>query len=107
MAAVQDIPGNNVSNTRSSTFEILLLFSFCILVAVIALAVSVYLAVSGQLFTLDGLVLLLIALTIGGVFVLNIVWSVRRGEMRQLLNQVRENRVPDESSAISSGDSPG
>lgn len=106
MAAVQDIPGNSVSTTRSSTWEILLLFSFCVLVAVVALAVSVYLAVSGLLFTLDGLVLLLIALTIGGLFGLNVVWSVRRGEMRQLLDHARKNPASNESSAISSGDGP-
>jgi hypothetical protein len=73
--------------------ESLLLFAACLLIGLIALAVCVYLAVTGALFTMDGMVVALIALTIGGVFVLNVVWSVWTGELRQILDRLRKKSV--------------
>jgi len=81
-------------------FETILLLAFCLLVGLIALAVCVYLAVSGLLFTLDGLLLVLICLTIGGIFVLNVAWSVYTGELKKVLEHLRKK--PDQSEPTSS-----
>ena len=78
--------------------ETILLFSFCLLAGLIALGVCAYLAVTGALFTLDGISLALIALTIGGVFVLNVVWSIYSGELRQMLDHLRKKPTSNEPS---------
>ena len=83
--------------------ETLLLFGFCLLVGLLSLAVCVYLAVTGLLFTLDGLVLAIISLTIGGVFVLNVAWSVYTGELRRLLGHVRKKPASVEPPSHPSG----
>lgn len=70
--------------------ESLLLLAFCLFVGLIALGVCVYVAAAGLLFTLDGLLLIIISLTIGGIFVLNVAWSAYTGELKQLLGQVRK-----------------
>jgi len=72
--------------------DAILLLAFCLLIGLIALAVCVYLAVSGALLTLDGLSLVLICLSIGGLFLLNVVWSVYTGEFKQLL--ARSHKQP-------------
>ncbi len=85
--------------------ETILLFGFCLLAGLIALAVCVYLAVSRLLFTLDGLLLAMISATIGGIFVLNVVWSIYTGELKQMLEQIRKKPASDASSSSPSGES--
>jgi hypothetical protein len=79
-------------------FETILLLAFCLLVGLIALAVCAYLAVSGLLFTLDGLLLVIICLTIGGICVLNVVWSFYTGELKQVLEHLRKKPASTELS---------
>jgi hypothetical protein len=79
-------------------FESILLLAFCLLVGLISLAVVGYLAISGQLFTLDGLVLALTSLTIGGVFVLNVGWSIYTGELKKMLEHIRKKPASSEPS---------
>ena len=76
--------------------ETILLLALCLIVGVIALGVCAYLAMSGLLFTLGGLFLALISLTIGGLFILNIVWSVYSGELRQTLDHHRKTPASSE-----------
>ena len=76
--------------------EAILLFAFCLLVGLAALGVCVYLAVSGLLFTLDGLSLVLISLSIAGLFVLNVVWSAYTGELRAMLEHARKKPAASE-----------
>ncbi len=83
--------------------ETLLLFGFCLLVGFLSLAVCAYLVVTGQVLTLDGLVLAIISLTIGGVFVLNVVWSVYTGELRRRLDHVRKKPASAEPPSHPSG----
>ena len=78
--------------------DAIVLFAFCLLIGLIALAVCAYLAVSGLLFTLDGLALALIALSIGGLFLLNVVWSVYTGEFKQLLARPQKHPASGEPS---------
>jgi len=85
--------------------ETILLLAFCLIIGLIALAVCAYLAVSGQLFTLDGLLLLIICLTIGGIFVLNVVWSVYTGELKKVLEHLRKKPASSEPTSSPSGES--
>lgn len=85
--------------------ETILLLAFCLIIGLIALAVCAYLAVSGQLFTLDGLLLLIICLTIGGIFVLNVVWSVYTGELKKVLEHLRKKPAQSEPTSSPSGES--
>jgi len=70
--------------------ETLVLLAFCLLVGLIALAICAYLLFTGFLFTLDGLSVALISLTIGGIFMANVGWSAYKGELKQLLAQRRK-----------------
>lgn len=72
--------------------ESLLFLALCLLIGLAALAVIIYLAVTGLLFTLGGMLLALICVTTGGMFVANIAWSAYNGELKQILGQLRKNR---------------
>ncbi|MHB8653091.1 MAG: hypothetical protein ACYDA9_04340 [Terriglobia bacterium] len=77
-------------------FETILLLVFCLIAGLIALAVCVYLAMSGLLFSVGGLFFALISLTIGGIFILNVVWSIYTGELKQMLEHIRKKPAPSE-----------
>ncbi len=62
---------------------------FCLLVAAGAAGVSAWVVVAGQLFTLDGLALVLVSLSIAAFFVGNTAWAVYTGEIRELLGRLR------------------
>lgn len=64
----------------------------CLLLGVAGLAVCAWVAVTGQLFTLDGLLLVQISLLLSGLFVGNFAWSVRTGEVQAVLNYLRKTR---------------
>ncbi len=66
-----------------------LLLAFCLFMGLASLAACVWVALTGQLFTLDGLLLVAISLTIGGFFMGNFAWSVYTGEVRDILNSLR------------------
>ena len=87
-----------LDNKRSALLQELLLLGFCFLVGVAALAVCAYLAMIGQLMTLDGMVLCLVSLAIGGIFMLNVAWSVYTGELLALLNDLRKKPASGEPS---------
>ena len=78
--------------------ESLLLLAFCLFVGLAMFAVCGYLVVSGQLLTLDGISLALICATIGGLFVLMIVWSFYTGELKQMLEYRRKKPASSEPS---------
>ena len=87
-----------LDNKRSALLQELLLLGFCVLIGLVALAVCVYVAAIGSLFTLDGLLLIVISLTIGGLFMLIVGWSAYTGELQALLNELRKKPASDESS---------
>ena len=64
----------------------------CFLLGMAGLAVCAWVVVTGQLFTLDGLLLVSVSLLLSGLFVGNVAWSVHNGEVRAVLNQLRESR---------------
>ena len=83
----------------TSVLETILLLAFCLLIGFAALAVVLWLLVSGKLLTLDGLAFALISLTVGGFFMFNVGWSFRTGELRALLGQLgnREKKAEPEA----------
>lgn len=76
--------------------ETILLLVLCLIAGLIALAVCVYLAMSGLLFSVGGLFLALISLTIGGIFILTVVWSIYTGELKQMLEHSRKKQASSE-----------
>ena len=71
----------------------LVIWSLCLLTGLVALAVCGWVAVSGQFFTMDGLLLVAISLALGGAFAANFLWSVRTGEVQEVLSQLRKKRA--------------
>jgi len=70
--------------------EEVILLAFCSLITLVGLAVAAWEAATGRLFSIDGLWLTLIALTLATVFGANVAWSVYSGEVQEMLRQVRE-----------------
>lgn len=66
------------------------LLGFCLFVGLLALVVCGWVVASGQLFALDGLLLTLVSLSIGGIFMANFAWSVHTGEFQQVLDYIRK-----------------
>ncbi len=85
------------TSERSSMLETVILLAFCSLMGIASLAVLLWLAVSGTLLTMDGLVFALISLTVGGFFMFNVAWSFRTGELRALLNQMGQKKANEKS----------
>ena len=85
MPDIQNPQAITLGKEQNSMLETLLLLGFCLLVGLLSLAVCAYLAATHLLFTLDGIVLAIISLTIGGIFVLNVGWSVYTGELKRLM----------------------
>ena len=78
------------------------LLAVCLLIGLISLAISAWVTISGQLFTMDGLLLVATSLAGGALFLGNLAWSIHTGEVREILNRLRsgrrEPRAQDESS---------
>ena len=66
-----------------------MLLAFCLFMGLVSLAVCIWVVLTGQLFALDGLLLVAISLSIGGLFMGNLAWSVYTGEVREVLNHLR------------------
>jgi hypothetical protein len=69
-----------------------LLSAVCLLIGLISLAICAWVVISGQWFTMDGLLMIAISLTVGVFFAGNFVWSVHTGEVREILNELRSRR---------------
>ena len=81
-------------------FEELALAAFCILAAVLGLAVALWEVISGRVFDMDGLWLTLISLTLAAVFGGAIAWSFYTGEGRQMLLQLRKGSAAKDAPEI-------
>ena len=67
--------------------EDIVLVVFCFVLAVGGLATVVWGLVSGRFFTIDGIWLALISLTLAAVFGGNIAWSIYTGELQRILRR--------------------
>ena len=79
-----------------------MLLALCFLVAVTGLVVVALEAMSGRIFSIDGLWLSLICLTLAAVFGGNLAWSFYTGEAQQMLRHFRKRSGPDNASDRSS-----
>ena len=70
--------------------EDLALLLFCFLVGVAGLAVAAWEVIAGRIFSIDGLSLTLISLTLAAVFAGNLAWSFYTGEAQQMLRDFRK-----------------
>jgi hypothetical protein len=86
---------------QASMFETALLLGFCLLAALVSALIVVWLAVAGRLFSLDGLTLSLICLTLGGFFSFPVFLSFRKGELQALVNHYlkRSSAAPSAGTA--------
>jgi len=75
-------------------FEELVLSLFCLLVTVTGLAVVLWEAISGRAFSIDGLWLTLISLTLAAVFGGSLAWSFYTGEAQRMLRDFRKGWAP-------------
>jgi hypothetical protein len=74
-----------------------------LLIGFIALAVCVWVAVSGWLLTMDGLLMVAICLAAAAFFVGNFAWSLHTGEIREILNQLRSGKANPGTEGHSAG----
>lgn len=77
----------------------LLSLLFCLLVGIAGLATSAWVVYSRGYDTLDGILLILISLTLGGIFLLDLAWSLRNGEVREILSSLRKAPKSETSSS--------
>jgi hypothetical protein len=68
------------------------LLAFCLLMTLVALGACAWVAATGQLFTMDGLLLIAISLSLGGAFFAMLLYSWKTGEVRAILNELRGSR---------------
>lgn len=66
-----------------------ILLAFCLLAGVLCLGLCGWVVISGRAFSLDGILLVLLALLIGGIFLANVAWSMYTGEFQQILGELR------------------
>jgi len=78
-------------------FEEVILLAFCSLVAAAGFAVVVWEAISSRLFSLDGLSLTLISLTLAAIFGGNVAWSVHNGDVHRILSRFRKPPAENEA----------
>ena len=67
--------------------EDILLLVFCFILAIGGIAVVGWGIATGRIFSIDGLWLALICLSVSAVFGGNIAWSVYTGELRKILHR--------------------
>ena len=72
---------------HGTMFEDIFLLVFCLLLAIGGLATVIWGLVTGRFFTIDGLWLALISLTLSAVFGGNIAWSIYTGELQRILRK--------------------
>lgn len=70
--------------------DTILLMAFCLVAGLVSMGVGIYLLATGQIFTLDGIALAMISVTIGALFLLNVGWSVYTGELRRIIDAARQ-----------------
>jgi hypothetical protein len=65
--------------------------------ALAGLVVAAWEGISGRIFSIDGLSLSLISLTLAAVFGVNLAWSFHTGEVQQMLRHFRKGSAPDDA----------
>ena len=95
MAEDQNTSAIAIGEEESTMLQSAMLLLFCLLVGVLSLAICVWVAATGQLLTMDGLLTIAISLAVGAVFMANIAWSFHSGELKAILRQLRRRRATE------------
>lgn len=82
----------------------ILVHLFCLLVGAAAAGICAWVVVTGQIFTLDGLALVLVSLTVAAFFAGNTAWAIYTGELRETLGRLRSK--PEEPAPSSPAGQP-
>jgi hypothetical protein len=98
MAGSESATAFSSGEERQPLLEGLVLLALCFLVAVMGVAVVALEAMSGRIFSIDGLWLSLISLTLAAVFGGNLAWSFYTGEAQRMLRHFRKGSEPDNAS---------
>jgi hypothetical protein len=69
--------------------ELVVLWVLCILLGLGSWGAALWLAVTGQMLTMDGLALALIAFTVGTFLLFNVGWALHKGEIQQVWSAFR------------------
>lgn len=72
--------------------EDILLLGFCFVLAVGGIATVVWGLATGRIFSIDGLWLTLISLSVSAIFGGNIAWSIYTGELQKILHRSSEKQ---------------
>lgn len=95
MAGSASVTPINSHEERQPLFEEVVLLAFCSLMTVTGLAVVALEVISGRAFSIDGLWLSLISLTLAAVFGGNLAWSFYTGAAQRMLRHFRKGSEPD------------
>lgn len=76
----------------------ILVYAFCLLVGLAALGTCAWVVATGQLLTMDGLLIIAVSLTVAAFFAGNLAWAVYTGEVRDLIRQCRSRPKQPEPS---------
>ena len=67
----------------------MLVYAFSVLVGLAGLAACAWVIVTGQAFTLDGLLVTAISLAVGTIFGGNVAWAWHAGELGEVMQKLR------------------
>jgi ABC-type enterobactin transport system permease subunit len=70
--------------------EVIIEAAVCLFIGILSLAVAVWVVASGRIVYLDGIALVIIALTISAFFLFDVFWSYRTGELQQAVQDSRK-----------------
>jgi ABC-type enterobactin transport system permease subunit len=70
--------------------EVIIEAAVCLFIGILSLAVAVWVVASGRIVYLDGIALVIIALTISAFFLFDVFWSYRTGELQQAVQDWRK-----------------
>ncbi len=80
----------NLGEEQGIMLEQLVLLALSSIIAIIALVVVGWEAATGRAFSLDGICLSLICLTLVAVFGSSVAWSFHTGEVHRMLSHLRQ-----------------
>ena len=83
------------ASQKSDLLLAILTHIFCLLIGATAVGVTAWVVVTGQLFTIDGLGLVFVALVSASFFVAHTAWAAYSGELRDLVRGLQpKSEVP-------------
>lgn len=79
----------------------LLVYAFSLLVGLAGLAACAWVIVTGQAFTLDGILVMAISLTVGTIFGASVAWAWHVGELGAAMQKLRHRSAEGKTQGAS------